>query len=54
MPPKIELAQAKGFSLFMLKAILSSRGDAEVSIGIAIALVITAIWPEKSSSAPAP
>lgn len=27
MPPKIELEQAKGFSLFMLKAILNGRGD---------------------------
>jgi pyruvate dehydrogenase (quinone) len=27
MPPKIELAQAKGFGLFMLKAILNGRGD---------------------------
>jgi hypothetical protein len=26
MPPKIEMAQAKGFSLFMLKAIMSGRG----------------------------
>ncbi|MGF6853057.1 ubiquinone-dependent pyruvate dehydrogenase [Paraburkholderia sp. CI3] len=27
MPPKVELAHAKGFSLFMLRAILSGRGD---------------------------
>ena len=27
MPPKIELAQAKGFSLFMLKAVLSGKGN---------------------------
>ena len=27
MPPRIKLEQAKGFSLFMLKAILSGRGD---------------------------
>ena len=27
MPPKIQLEQAKGFSLFMLKAIMSGRGD---------------------------
>lgn len=27
MPPKINLEQAKGFSLYMLKAILSGRGD---------------------------
>lgn len=28
MPPKIKAEQAKGFSLFMLRAILSGRGDA--------------------------
>jgi pyruvate dehydrogenase (quinone) len=27
MPPKIELAQAKGFSLYMLRAALNGRGD---------------------------
>ncbi|NOL49871.1 ubiquinone-dependent pyruvate dehydrogenase [Pelistega europaea] len=27
LPPKIQLAQAKGFSLFMLKAIMNGRGD---------------------------
>ncbi|MEB0043549.1 MULTISPECIES: ubiquinone-dependent pyruvate dehydrogenase [unclassified Pseudomonas] len=27
MPPKIKWAQAKGFSLYMLKAVLSGRGD---------------------------
>ncbi|MGA7813503.1 ubiquinone-dependent pyruvate dehydrogenase [Caballeronia sp.] len=27
MPPKIEFAQAKGFSLYMLRAILNGRGD---------------------------
>ena len=27
MPPKIELEQAKGFSLFLLKAIMNGRGD---------------------------
>ncbi|GAA5238734.1 hypothetical protein BMMON2_15560 [Burkholderia mallei] len=27
MPPKIEWAQAKGFSLYMLRAVLSGRGD---------------------------
>lgn len=27
MPPKIQLEQAKGFSLFMLKAIMNGRGD---------------------------
>ena len=26
-PPKITFEQAKGFSLFMLKAVLSGRGD---------------------------
>ncbi len=32
MPPKIQLEQAKGFSLFMLKAILSGRGDEVVEL----------------------
>lgn len=27
MPPKIALEQAKGFSLFLLKAIINGRGD---------------------------
>ncbi|RYG10423.1 MAG: ubiquinone-dependent pyruvate dehydrogenase, partial [Caulobacteraceae bacterium] len=27
IPPKIKLEQAKGFSLFMLKAIMNGRGD---------------------------
>jgi len=27
MPPTITLEQAKGFSLFMLRAVLSGRGD---------------------------
>jgi pyruvate dehydrogenase (quinone) len=27
MPPTITLGQMKGFSLFMLKAVLSGRGD---------------------------
>ena len=27
LPPKIQLEQAKGFSLFMLKAVISGRGD---------------------------
>jgi len=32
MPPKIELEQAKGFSLYMLKAILNGRGDEIVEL----------------------
>jgi pyruvate dehydrogenase (quinone) len=32
MPPKIEVAQAKDFSLFMLKAIINSRGDEIVEL----------------------
>ena len=32
MPPKIELAQAKGFSLYMLRAILNGRGDEIVEL----------------------
>lgn len=27
MPPQITLEQAKGFSLYMMRAILSGRGD---------------------------
>jgi pyruvate dehydrogenase (quinone) len=27
IPPKIKLEQAKGFSLYMLKAIINGRGD---------------------------
>jgi pyruvate dehydrogenase (quinone) len=32
MPPKIELSQAKGFSLYMMRAILSGRGDEIVEL----------------------
>ncbi|MGH6880189.1 ubiquinone-dependent pyruvate dehydrogenase [Hypericibacter sp.] len=32
MPPKIQLEQAKGFSLFMLKAIINGRGDEVVEL----------------------
>jgi pyruvate dehydrogenase (quinone) len=32
MPPKIQREQAKGFSLFMLKAILNGRGDEIVEL----------------------
>ncbi|MEI9939581.1 MAG: ubiquinone-dependent pyruvate dehydrogenase [Pseudomonadota bacterium] len=32
MPPKIKVEQAKGFSLFMLKAILNGRGDELVEL----------------------
>jgi pyruvate dehydrogenase (quinone) len=32
MPPKIKAQQAKGFSLFMLKAILNGRGDELVEL----------------------
>jgi len=32
MPPKIELAQAQGFSLYMLRAILNGRGDEIVEL----------------------
>jgi pyruvate dehydrogenase (quinone) len=32
MPPKIEFEHAKGFSLYMLKAILSGRGDEIVEL----------------------
>jgi pyruvate dehydrogenase (quinone) len=32
MPPKIQLAQAKGFGLFMLRALLNGRGDELVEL----------------------
>ncbi len=32
MPPKIKAEQAKGFSLYMLKAIISGRGDEIVEL----------------------
>ncbi|PRX26869.1 pyruvate dehydrogenase (quinone) [Paraburkholderia sp. BL18I3N2] len=32
MPPKIQWAQAKGFSLYMLKAVLNGRGDEVVEL----------------------
>lgn len=32
MPPKVQLEQAKGFSLYMLRAILSGRGDEIVEL----------------------
>ncbi len=32
MPPKVELEQAKGFSLYMLRAILNGRGDEIVEL----------------------
>ena len=33
MPPTITLEQAKGFSLFMMKAVLSGRGDEVIDLG---------------------
>ncbi|MFZ3485110.1 ubiquinone-dependent pyruvate dehydrogenase [Sphingomonas sp. 3-13AW] len=33
MPPKVTLAQMKGFTLYMAKAVLSGRGDALVELG---------------------
>jgi pyruvate dehydrogenase (quinone) len=32
MPPTITFEQAKGFSLFMLKAVLSGRGDEVIDL----------------------
>jgi len=32
MPPKVQLEQAKGFSLYMLRAILNGRGDEIVEL----------------------
>ena len=32
MPPKIQLEQAKGFSLYMLRAIINGRGDEVIEL----------------------
>ena len=32
MPPQIEFEQAKGFSLYMLRAIINGRGDEVVDL----------------------
>jgi pyruvate dehydrogenase (quinone) len=32
MPPAIKLEQAKGFSLYMLKAVMSGRGDEVIEL----------------------
>ena len=32
MPPKVQIGQAKGFSLYMLKAVLNGRGDEVVEL----------------------
>ena len=32
MPPTITVEQAKGFSLFMMKAVLSGRGDEVIDL----------------------
>lgn len=32
IPPKIKLAQAKGFSLYMMRAIMSGRGSEVVEL----------------------
>jgi pyruvate dehydrogenase (quinone) len=32
MPPSIEMAQALGFSLYMIKAVLSGRGDSVLDL----------------------
>ncbi len=32
MPPKIELAQAEGFSLWVVKAVMNGRGDQLVDL----------------------
>jgi len=33
MPPTITIEQARGFSLFMMKAVLSGRGDEVIDLG---------------------
>jgi len=32
MPPQIKLEQAKGFSLYMLRAVINGRGDEVVEL----------------------
>jgi pyruvate dehydrogenase (quinone) len=32
LPPKIQWSQAKGFSLYMLRAVLNGRGDEVVEL----------------------
>ena len=32
MPPKVQIDHAKGFSLYMLKAVLNGRGDEVVEL----------------------
>ena len=32
MPPKIKMEQAKGFSLYMLRAIMNGRGDEVIDL----------------------
>jgi pyruvate dehydrogenase (quinone) len=32
LPPKIQWAQAKGYSLYMLRAVLNGRGDEVVEL----------------------
>ena len=33
MPPRIEAKQARGFSLYMLKAVMNGRGDEVIDLG---------------------
>ena len=35
MPPKVTASMAKGFTLYMLKAVMSGRGDAVVELAAA-------------------
>ena len=39
MPPKIQIEQAKGFSLFLLKAIINGRGDEVLDLAQTVPLV---------------
>lgn len=34
MPPKIELEQAKGFTLYMMKAVLNGKGNEIVDLAV--------------------
>jgi hypothetical protein len=61
MPPTITLEQAKGFSLFSLRAVFSGRGDAVTkmvervsSLGFAIGTAIAAVLAPKSTTTKRP
>ena len=47
MPPTITYEQAKGFSLFMMKAVLSGRGDEIIDLGKGQSAPLTTFDHEK-------